>query len=173
MFGYLQSSQVAVPLWLAIVGPLFTLIAGIAGSWLNRKRKSSVRAEDRKSEAEATRLEVASLADIYGQLRDARNEVAAIVRANTEESRELKAHHESEEVFLRSQIEIRTQSEFEAKENEKKVRDRFHAANGEIQRCILRIRDYEEILRAANPAIMFTPFDFKPYEEIMRAHKER
>lgn len=172
MFGYLQPSLTWAVVWHdAIVAAIVA-----SGTWLtiwaNRKRRSSVKAEDRKSDADVIKLNAESLAEIYRQLREARNEVATIVRRNADEIKELKSHHAAEEEFLRNQIEIRTRSEYEALKKEQRVRDRFHDAAGELQNCILRIRDYEEVLRTSNPAIVFTPYNFKPYEELMRKHEE-
>lgn len=172
MFVYFQPSPTWAVVWHDAIVALIAASGAYVTVLVNRKRRSTVRAEDRKADADVIKLNAESLAEIYGQLREARNEVATIVRRNAEEIKELKTHHAAEEEFLRSQIEIRTQSEYEAKEGEKRVRGRFHDAANEIQKCILRIRDYEEVLRASNPAIVFTPYNFKPYEEIMRAHEE-
>jgi chromosome segregation ATPase len=133
--------------------------------WVNRKRSSTVKAEDNKLEAEAISLNIKSLADLYEQARSARAEIAAMVQRHDATVRE----YVKETEFLREQIEIKTESEFQSHEDEKKVRARFHAAANEIQRCILRVRDYEEMLRSLSQ--VFTPFDFTPYEELMQAWK--
>lgn len=169
----LQASQtVAVPLWATLFIAFLSVSGTLFVGWLNRKRFSTLKAEDHKTDAEARRLEVQSISELYTQLRDTRAELAVIVAEATERAQEVRERHANQVEFLQGQIEARAASEAQAKGKEQVVRDRFHAASGELQRCILIIREYESVMSRCVPPVIFTPFDFKPYEEIMKAHGE-
>jgi chromosome segregation ATPase len=167
-----QQSSPSLAVWFGIAGTLLGVSATLLGTWLNRKRRSSVRAEDRKTHAEATKLEIESIADLYEQLRATRAELTAIIHEGAEKSRELRELHAKQIEFLQSQVEIKTEAEFDARQNEQKVRTRFHASQNEIQRCIFRMRDYEELIRKCEPKVEFVPFDFTPYKDIMEGRGE-
>jgi hypothetical protein len=84
----------------------------------------------------------------------------------TEGQAQMRERHAKQVEFLQSQVEIKTAAEQDAMEKEQIARERSHRAIAEIQRCIMAIRDYEEMLRGDD--VKFEAFDFKPYEEIMK-----
>ena len=162
---YLLQSSPTVSVWLTILIALITPSLALIGVWLNRKRYSSVKAEDNKTDAEAQRLQVEILANLYGQLRNTHKELAETIDENAQKARELREIHAKQIEFLQSQVHMKDEKEYQAHEAEKVVRGRFHAAQHEIERCIFRIRDYEEQLRALNVAII--PFDFSSYKDLL------
>lgn len=168
-FSLFQSSQITVPLWAWLLYGVILVSGTIVVGWLNRKRPSSVRAEDNKLEAEAISLNVQSLAELYEQIRSMRAETAMIVERHDATVRDLRALHAKQIEFLQSQIELKIESEHDAKALEKTLRDRAHDAANEIQRCTRRILEYEKVLSGSQT--VFEPFDFTPYKEIMRDHK--
>jgi hypothetical protein len=172
-YSLLDASPVSLPLWVAILVPLTVAAFAASGTWLtlwiNRKRKGTISAEAHRTDAEARQLEVGNIADLYKQLREARAELAVIIYEGAEKSRELRELHAKQIEFLQSQVEIKTEAEYQAREGERLVRKRFHASQNEIQRCIFRIRDYEELLRNCEPKIPFEAFDFTPYEQFLRS----
>jgi len=170
-FLFQQSSQ-SFAVWFGIAGTLLGVSATLLGTWLNRKRRSSVKAEDNKLYAEARNLDAQTLADVYEQLRATRAELSEIVREQSLKTREQKELHAKQVEFLQSQVEIKTEAEYDARQKEQTARTRFHVAANEIQRCIFRIRDYEEMLRKYEPEITFIPFDFTPYKNILEGRDE-
>lgn len=174
MLCLLQPSQASVPLWLALVGSIASTVVGSGSiylaTWLNRKRRSSVRADNLKTEAEARKLEIESLAALYEQLKSTRAELAQIIIERAKKDREDHELHAQQLLFLQSQIEIKTAAEDAAKKTELSLRDRAHEAANEIQRCMRRILEYEELLRKIEPPVVFTAFDFTPYKNLMRDH---
>lgn len=72
MFILLQSSQVTVPVWLAILGPLISASGTYFATWVNRKKRGSQRVEDDKVAAEATRLNIESIMSLVQELRETR-----------------------------------------------------------------------------------------------------
>jgi TolA-binding protein len=178
MFYLLESSSlVAVPLWLAVATPLATIIVTLLGVWLNRKRRSSVRAEDAKTSAEAHSIEIRSIAELLQQVRDLRREVEEI----TEEARRKVDEHRKTQNFLREQLQWHEQLSIMA-------RKAAHGAINEIQRCVWAIHLRDEALRERDAAVrgaeellkdggvefteaMLTavePFEQKRHDDIMR-----
>ncbi len=170
LYLLIEQSSLSVPIWLAILLALITPSLALIGVWLTRKRLSSVKAEDKKTGAETQRLQIQIQGDLWDQLHRTRTELTETVNESAEKARELRELHAKQVEFLQAQVEIKTEAEYEARHKEQKARDRFHASQNEIQRCIFVIHHYEELLRHCQPKIEFTPFDFTPYKEIMEGH---
>lgn len=156
-----QASLGTVPVWLAI---LLAVIAA-SGTWLtlfvNRKRRSSRRAEDDKLAAEARNLDIQSLGELHQLLRETRAELAEILkehRARAEENRR-------QQGFLRDQVlwheEVTTLA-----------RQAAHAAINEIQRCMVAIKIRDQVINEAKAVIPdlreLPPFEQTVHEEIVK-----
>ena len=170
LYSLFTDPSPSVSIWLAIVLALITPTLALAGVWLSRKRRSSVKAEDTKTSTETQRLQIQIQGDLWEQLHSTRTELTDIIHESAQKTRELRELHAKQIEFLQSQVEIKTEAEFDAHQKEQKVRDRFHASQNEIQRCIFVIHHYEEILRRCEPKLEFVPFDFTPYKDIMEGH---
>jgi predicted CopG family antitoxin len=70
--------------------------------------------------------------------------------------------HAKELQFLQEQLRHRTNLEIQA-------RNRTHDALSEVQRCVLTLREHEELMR--KKGIGFEPFVFKTYDEILGEDK--
>jgi hypothetical protein len=145
-----------------------TILATLAAIrlYLNRKKPSQdihestarigkLAAESRQVDAEASKSFSETMMVMLGKISEL-----------TEGQAEMRDRHSKQVEFLQSQVEIKTLAEREAISKEETARERSHRAIAEVQRCIMAIRDYEEMLRTQS--IVFQPFDFKPYEEIMK-----
>lgn len=147
MFYLFQtSSQSTVPLWLTIV----LAVIAASGTWVigfvNRKRRSSVRAEDRKHEAETRNLEILSIGELLDQSREMRAEITAM------------AHGQA---FLRDQVRYHEELTI-------KARQAAHAAINEMQRCYVAIYLRDEALREAGVTTVIPAFEQKEHDEIVK-----
>lgn len=128
---------------------LSTIFATLAAVrlWLNRNKPSSevyeTNARAEKTRAEARRIDADSSAAL-----------GEIFRGMSAQALELHEHIR----FLQSEVQGKTNAEQQA-------RDRSHDAIAEVQRCIFRIRDYEELL--TNAGVKFEKFEIKNYKQIM------
>ena len=175
MYSFLQGSSLSVPIWLAVLGIVVPATAVYFATWLNRKKPSSVKVEDKKTENEAQYQLVQTLANVSLQLKNANVELAQTFDENIRKGRELREVHAGQIQFLQAQVSAKDEKIYEAAQAEKTVRGRFHASQNEIQRCIFKIRDYEELLRHCKPKIDFAPFDFTPYADLLEGrtrHKD-
>jgi hypothetical protein len=128
---------------------VFSAIAALLGSWLNRKRRSTVRAEEHESHARARRLEVESIGDLLEQLRETRAEIMQLGR-ELQESRQQRS-------FLRDQVSFHEELAIRS-------RKAAHAAIDEIQRCLLAVRNHEDLMK--EKGIQVDPFRPRSYDEI-------
>jgi hypothetical protein len=126
----------------------FYLVAAVFGSsgwikvWLDSK-KSPSEIERTRTEASVNLGKVVT--GISQQLID-----------NQQYIERRRVAHEKEVQFLRQQLRYKEELEVIA-------RNRAHAAMAEVQRCVFRIRDDEDLLRGR---IEFQPFKLKTHAEI-------
>lgn len=146
-----------------------TILASLAAIrlYLNRNKPDAEvhesRARTGKTLAETRQIDAES-AKSFSEVMLAMSDKIAQLHENQSSQQE---RHNKQVEFLQSQVKIRTEAEREALAKEQLARDRAHDFAGEVQRCVARIRDYEEIMRHAEPPIDFIPFDCKTYDEIM------
>lgn len=140
--AFQPSLPTSVPLWFTL---LLAVIAA-SGTWLtlllNRKRLSSVWAEDHKLSAEARSIEIQSITELLRDLRDARADLTAAVDSATKKAEE---NRETQE-FLRGQVTYREELEIMA-------RKAAHAAIGELQRAVWAIHLRDEAIKEARAAV--------------------
>ncbi len=140
MLILLQSSQ--VPVWLYIVSLAITASGSWLIGWLNRKRRSSIKAEDGKLVAEAHRLEIQNIADLLQELRDTRAEVNSLAR----EGRARAEENRKQQDFLRGQVKWHEELSIVA-------RTAAHSALDEIQRCVWAIQLRDDAIKEAKAAL--------------------
>lgn len=133
-----QSSPTYIPLWLAVLGAVATPTLALLGVWLNRKRSTTVQAEEDKLEAETTNLATQSISSLLADLRTTRSELTAIILEASEKAKEGRKR----ETFLRDQVEWHEELSIRA-------RKAAHAAINEIQRCVIAIHLRDDALREA------------------------
>lgn len=172
-YSLFEQPSLSVPIWLAILLALITPSLALVGVWLTRKKRSSVKAEDQKTGAETQRLQIQIQGDLWDQLHTTRTELSEFVHESAEKARELRELHAKQIEFLQAQVDIKTEAEYELKEEVQRVRGRFHASQNEVQRCILVIHKYEGLLSHCDPKVEFELFDFTPYEEILKGHTHK
>ena len=163
---YLAESSLT---WATVWHDAIVLGIGASGTWLTlwltRKRRSTVKADDRKTGAETEHLEVQTQDSIWEQLNRTRAQVTKILDETAIRNRETEERHAIQMEFLQGQVKMKDEKEYQAHEAEKMVRGRFHAAQHEGERCIFRIRDYEEQLRGLKVEVI--PFDFSSYKDLL------
>lgn len=137
-----QSSPVTVPLWVLIAEAIILVSGTWFATFVNRKRQSSVRAEEDKLNAEARNLDIQSLGELHTQLRETRSELAEIVQEQRVRAEENRRTHG----FLRDQVLWNEQVTTLA-------RQAAHAAINEIQRCVVAIRLRDDVITEARVAI--------------------
>lgn len=158
----------ALEKWHGFLATTILAICAAIKLYLNRKKPDAEihesRARTGKTLAETRQID-AEAAKSFSEVMLAMSGKIAELHENQAQQRE---RHIKQVEFLQTQMEIRTEAEREALAKEQKARDRAHDFAGEVQRCLVRIRDYEEMLRAIEPPITFIPFDSRRYEEIMK-----
>jgi FtsZ-interacting cell division protein ZipA len=157
MYLLFQSSQITVPLWAVIVGPLLPVIGVIVVGWWARKRRSSVRAEDDRNAAETRNLEIQSIRDLSRELRDTRHDVVVMA----EEARKRAEEHRKQQEFAREQILWNEAVSTSA-------REAAHAAINEIQRCVWAIQLRDEAIKEAGIAVDIPPFVQTAHKDIVK-----
>ena len=140
-----QPSPITVPLWAYLLTTAVLASGGIVGSWLGRKRSTTVKAEDDKLAAEARTFEIQSIRDLSREVRDMRAD--AVLMA--EESRKRAEETRKQQEFAREQILWHETVTTLAREG-------AHAAINEIQRCVLAIHFRDEAIKQARDAIQCT-----------------
>lgn len=148
----------SLELWHGFFATTVLAILAAVRLWLNRKKPS---ADVHESEARTGKT-WAETSKSFGEAMSAMLEKIAELQDTMERQRD---RHEKQVLFLQGQVEIKTESE-------QLARERSHRAIAEVQRCIMAIRDYEEMMRGCDPPVEFTTFDFKTYEEIMSDGKD-
>lgn len=134
----------------------FYLIVSLFGSsgwikvWIDSKRSPS---EIEKTKAETSVNLSKVVTDISKQLIENQE---YIERRRVEHEKEIEAGRRTAE-FLRQQLRYKEELEVIA-------RNRAHAAMDEVQRCVIRIRDYEILMR---DKIAVEPFKIKTNKEIV------
>lgn len=150
--------QSVTPWWqgviIAVVGaPLAALIALWFNAWqFKRTRQHELEKTGDQSYAE--------LGHVVLELTD--KERARLEQALQRVAEQAEKVHAKELHFLQEQLRHRGNLEVQA-------RNRTHSALAEVQRCVMTIRSYEEMLR--RESVEFTPFSFKSYEEIIGEDK--
>lgn len=112
--------------------------------WLNRK-KPNAEVHETESRAERTFAEARRID------ADASKSLGEVLVSMSRQLAEA-------QLTIREDLENKTHAEEVA-------RVRSHKAIAEVQRCVMKIRDYEELLRVNN--IPFERFEFKTNEQIM------
>lgn len=158
MLDVFQSSPVTVSVWLAVILGLIAVSGTWLAGWVNRKRRSSVRAEDDRIAAEARNLEIQSISQLLSELRETRAELESEIRNGREKAEESRRQQH----FLREQVRYHEELTILA-------RQATHAAINEVQRCVIAIHFREEMLaRHGIPMDGLAPFEPKDHEEIVR-----
>ena len=135
---------------LAAVGALLTASAAL---WVQaRQYKGQRQAELEKTGDQS----YAELGHVVLELTD--KERARLEDALQRVTVRLDEVHQKELQFLQEQLRHRGNLEVQA-------RNRTHSALAEVQRCVMTIRAYEEVMREKD--LQFQPFVFKTYEEII------
>jgi hypothetical protein len=138
-------------------GFLFSFIVGSAGwikVWLNRKRPSTIAADNTKILAEARKLDV-DASTALGEVIVAMSSRALEAQSEIDEQR---SRHIRETQYLKDQLDHRQQQEEDA-------RTRAHNAIDEVNRAVRCIKQHEAIF--IREQIPFEPFAVKTYKEIM------
>lgn len=134
---------------IAIITPSLALI----GVWLNRKRMSSVEAENDLHQSQARNLEIQSISSLLGDLKSTRAELTAIIEEAAEKAREGRKR----EAFLRDQVGWHEELSIRA-------RKAAHAAINEIQRCVIAIHLRDDAIKEARLII-------QQIEDLLTANK--
>src|ERR1044071_975377 len=164
MYLLFQSS----PGWAAVghdvIVALIGASVGIPVAWLNRKKRSTVQAEDGRLAAEARNLEIQSIRDLSQELRDTQQDIAAMAeerRKQEEDYRKRAEEHRKQQEFSREQIlwneEVTTLA-----------REAAHAAINEIQRCVWAIKLRDDAIKEAGIEVNIPPFEQTAHKEIVK-----
>jgi hypothetical protein len=128
--------------WPYVLTALLTVIGTIIVALLTRKKPFLVKSEDQKLSAEAHSLEVQTIKELLGELR----EIRAEVETNTEQARVRQEENSKREEFLRGQVKFHEELSIAA-------RKAAHAAINEAQRCAWAIHLRDEAIKEWEAAV--------------------
>ena len=157
--------------WVDLLPYVLATLIGVSTRWIplwqDRKkpdadvhethaRAGKVEAETRKIDAENAKSFGEAIVALSGKVSESHNEIYL-----------QRDRHSKQVEFLQERVEFLSEQIQTVTEKEELARQRSHRAVGEVQRCVLTIRDYEEKMRNCERPIEFTPFNFKSYKDIM------
>src|ERR1041384_4036025 len=164
MYLLFQSSPGWAAVWHDAIVALIAASGTYVGIWAKRKRRSSVKAQDGKLEAETRNLAIKGSRDLSQELIDTQHEIAAMAeerRKQEEDYRKRAEEHRKQQEFSREQIlwneEVTTLA-----------REAAHAAINEIQRCVWAIKLRDDAIKEAGIEVNIPPFEQTAHKEIVK-----
>lgn len=162
--------------WVDLLPYILATLIGVSTRWIplwqDRKKPDAdvheTHARAGRAEAEGRRID-AEAGKSFGEA------IVALSDKITETHNEIylqRERHTKQLEFMQARIEFLSEQVQTATDKEQEVRERSHRAVGEVQRCVLTIRDYEEKMRNCDAPIEFRPFKFRSYEDIMDGEKK-